>query len=270
MFWQFMAKALLGLVDHEANPTAAYDALAENEKLRFDSERPYWNYGLWRHNGLSMGDACAALCEEEADLGGLRPEDRVLDVGFGAGPQLEHWLAREPRLVVGLDRTAGHCRAAAERGLPFVLKGDGARLPFADASFDLLLCVEAAFHFDTRERFFKEAHRVLEPEGKLVLSDLAYADDLDGTGRLWWSSFSRIFHVPMANRVLIGEYEAHLESAGFAVTTHIATHEVVVPFFAAAARDLRRPLARWACSGLSRIFAEQPPFEYLFVVAQRR
>jgi len=40
---------------------------------------------------------------------------------------------------------------------------DACRLPFPDASFNHVLCVEAMFHFASRRTFFAEAARVLSP-----------------------------------------------------------------------------------------------------------
>ena len=45
-------------------------------------------------------------------------------------------------------------------------------MDFPDASFDAVVCVEAAFHFPSRARFFSEAFRLLHPGGVLTMSDI--------------------------------------------------------------------------------------------------
>ena len=85
-------------------------------------------------------------------------------------------------------------------------------LSFAPASFDAIVCVEAAFHFDTREQFFRQAYRVLKPGGHLVLSDvLLFPSDV--------LSDSWVYPIPAANLVSASTYKYQLSLTGFEVAT---------------------------------------------------
>ena len=51
------------------------------------------------------------------------------------------------------------------------VQGSALDLPFPDATFDVVLNVEASNDYGDRPRFFREAARVLKPDGLLLYAD---------------------------------------------------------------------------------------------------
>jgi MPBQ/MSBQ methyltransferase len=103
-------------------------------------------------------------------------------------------------------------------------------LDFPDNHFDAVICIEAACHFDTRDKFFEEARRVLKPGGSLALSDMLFRTIIP----------SEFGQVPRANLLAsIAEYRARLAAAGFvSIEVTDATEQCLGGF--------RANLARWA------------------------
>jgi len=122
--------------------------------------------------------AQAKLDEILLEMADLRPGQRVLDVGCGLGATLETVNRRMGGMVLtGLNIDARQlevCRGIeAQNGNRLSWEqGDACNLPFAAASFDRLLCIEAMFHFASRRAFFAEAARALRAGGVLVASDI--------------------------------------------------------------------------------------------------
>ncbi|MEW5963209.1 MAG: methyltransferase domain-containing protein [Pseudomonadota bacterium] len=104
------------------------------------------------------------------------PEWRVLDVATGAG-HMAAAIAPHVAEVVASDITeemlAETARMAVARGLANVgtTRAEAGALPFADASFDAVVCRLAAHHFPSIPRFVAEVRRVLVPGGTFGLVD---------------------------------------------------------------------------------------------------
>lgn len=100
------------------------------------------------------------------------PGQRVLDLGCGPGDGTA-WLAAQGAAAIGLDYSAGMV-ASARREPSLVgrlVRGDAGRLPFAEASFDKVVCTNSFHHYPDHARALAEMRRVLKPGGLLVLVD---------------------------------------------------------------------------------------------------
>jgi ubiquinone/menaquinone biosynthesis C-methylase UbiE len=108
----------------------------------------------------------------------------VLEVGCGTGHWLE-LLAREAAAkgLAGTDPSIEMLEQARAR-VPSarIVQGRAEALPFTDASFDRVLCVNAFHHFSDKTAFIAEARRVLRPGGGVLVCGL---DPHTGLSR-WW------------------------------------------------------------------------------------
>jgi ubiquinone/menaquinone biosynthesis C-methylase UbiE len=108
----------------------------------------------------------------------LRPDLRVLDIGCGTGyPLFAIAAALGPAsTVVGVDPWAAALRRAAIKRDAYamaqahLLRADAVRLPFADATFDLVTSNLGINNFDDPKAAMRECTRVLSTAGRLALT----------------------------------------------------------------------------------------------------
>jgi len=207
----------------------------------FTARGLYLNLGYWK-SAQSIDQACEALAGLVAETAAMGPGDDVVDVGFGFADQDILWMKHfAPRRITGLNVTPSQVRIARERvrrlGLEDrieLLEGSATEMPLPDSSCDIVTAVECAFHFQTRERFFAEAFRVLRPGGRLVLADVIRnvpeavrfrraVQDFN------WNAFAQKFAVPPANADRRDSYAKKLRTAGFADLSVTSIREDVFP-----------------------------------------
>ncbi|MDE0106997.1 MAG: class I SAM-dependent methyltransferase [Bryobacterales bacterium] len=95
---------------------------------------------------------------------------RVLDVGCGEGYGTARFVG-DSAAVYGLDNSEQAISSARANSSGVVLvRGDCVKLPFADASLDLVTAFEVIEHLNGREDFISEAARVLGTTGVFVVS----------------------------------------------------------------------------------------------------
>lgn len=119
-------------------------------------------------------------------LGDSALDAELLEVGSGRGGgafALYEWGYRS---IAGLDLSPRHiarCQARAalldSDAAPRFVVGNASAMPFADASFDIVLNVESSHCYPDFDAFMAECHRVLRPGGCLRWCDFRTRDDWD-------------------------------------------------------------------------------------------
>jgi SAM-dependent methyltransferase len=159
-----------------SGPVRLYDATYERfqldarQRVRLDT----YGHDLGQNSWLTIDEWRTAL-----GWLGLAPGSRVLDVACGSGGPAR-WLARETgAAVVGVDRNRHAVRAAAEaarrEGLDALVRFQeadaGQPLPFDDACFDAVVCVDSINHLPDRAAVLRDWHRLLVPGGWALFTD---------------------------------------------------------------------------------------------------
>jgi SAM-dependent methyltransferase len=112
---------------------------------------------------------------------GLASGDRVLDLGCGEGRHAISVYVSEDVESVGVDLNPGDIEIARQKSLDFIEQdnpkksltltvADALDLPFADSSFDKVICSEVLEHIPDYRGVLLEIYRVLKPGGIFAAS----------------------------------------------------------------------------------------------------
>lgn len=169
---------------------------------RFD--RDYWDgdrrfgYGGYRYDGRWRPVARALAAHY-----GLKPGDRVLDVGCGKAHLLYEMVREVPGLVAsGLDVSAyalshpGWPATDDARVQPGLVRASATALPFADRSFDLVLSIATLhnLHLYDLERALGEIARVGRGRAYVVVE--SYRTEREKANLLAWQLTCECFFTP--------------------------------------------------------------------------
>ena len=193
---------------------------------------------------LGYTDADLAAVPDGADLGlgcgnpqaiaGLKPGERVLDLGSGGG--FDAFLAARQvgpgGQVIGVDMTPEMIALArsnaTKTGLTWVdfRLGEIERVPVADGTIDVIMSNCVINLSPDKPAVFREAFRVLAPGGRLAISDMVAIGDLPAALAADPSAYTGC----IAGAAPVAELEQMIAQAGFdqvRITVQTQSRELV-------------------------------------------
>ena len=256
------------------------------EKIK-GNDLEFMNFGLWRDNPKNMSDANTALCQLLITNGKLNKSKKILDVGCGFGQQDLAWYDcnddKENVSIQGVDIEEAHVKEARRliktHGLSDKIKfdlGNACKLIYEDDSFDTVISLESAFHYQPRVTFFEEAARVLQPGGKLVIGDIMMRRNCGFVGRCASYLAADFLNVPSCNNQELVEWLEQLERSGFNIEYEKITDDTFLPYFDYIVHQFDHSdfFIRWgfyfAVSMWRMICRRSLPFDYVVAVCTKR
>jgi len=158
-------------------------------------------------------------CGVPVDFAGIRPGDRVLDLGSGAGNDcfVARALTGEAGHVTGLDFTEPMLRKAEENreklgytNVEFI-RGDIEEMPLPDDGYDVVLSNCVLNLVPDKQKAFSEIMRVLKPAGHFCVSDVVVKGTLSEKAR----SDAELYVGCVSGASTMDEYMGFILSNGF-------------------------------------------------------
>ena len=108
------------------------------------------------------------------------PSDTIIDIGSGLGGAARYIADEFGCSVFGIDLTANFCTVAnylsglvEVKGEVFFQQENAEEMPFPNGYFSGAYSINVSMNIANKEKFFKEVIRVIRPNAKFVLSEIA-------------------------------------------------------------------------------------------------
>lgn len=161
--------------------------MAERQQTPDDKLQREFNRWAEAGEGEKMENHHLAITEKTLRHMGLRPGERVLDLGCGSGwatRLIARLVADGPEgfgQVVGVDISDEMIRQARAASKEFdnvmYVWGSAAQIPWEENFFDKMLSVESFYYYPDQDRTLAELFRVMAPRGRMFILINLYRDN---------------------------------------------------------------------------------------------
>jgi len=183
---------------------------AECAEVAIQYGKDYWDgdrkYG---YGGFYYDGRWRPVAEEIAKHYGLKPGDKILDVGCGKGFLLYEFTQVIPGVeVAGIDISQYAIDNAKEEVKPFLRVGNAIDLPYEDNTFDFVVSITTLHNLYNYElhQALQEIERVGKDKKYIVIE--SYRNEREKVNLLYWQLTCRSFYTPK-------EWEWFFEQSGY-------------------------------------------------------
>jgi SAM-dependent methyltransferase len=162
-----------------------------------------WGYDYWdgdrriNYGGYSYDGRWTKVAKAMADHYGIKPGDKILDIGCGKAFLLYDFTQVIPGVEVhGVDISEYAIEHAMEDTKPNLTSCSASKLPFDDNSFDLVFSINTLHNLYSYE--LDPALREMERVGKThkYICVESYRNELEKTNLLYWQVTCEAFNTP--------------------------------------------------------------------------
>jgi len=169
----------------------------------FDGDRRH-GYGGYRYHPRFW----TGVAEDLRDAYGIRAGTKVLDIGSGKGFLLHDLRIAAPGVeVYGLDISEYGIKHSMEDVRPTLVRGTAASLPFRDAAFDVVLCINTIHNLplDLCKQAVREIERVKRPGGHSYIQVDSWLSDRQRDDFVSWVLTAQTYFDPAGWKRLFAE-----------------------------------------------------------------
>ncbi len=175
----------------------------EFPKARAAALAKQWGYYYWDgdrntgYGGMKYDGRWKKVAQTMVDHYGIKPGDKILDIGCGKGFLLYDFTQVVPDVeVYGLDVSSYAIEHAKPEVKPFLRYGSAAQLPFQENEFDLVVSINTLHNLYCYDLFsaLKEIERVGKKNKYLCVE--SYRNEEEKANLLYWQLTCETFCTP--------------------------------------------------------------------------
>ena len=242
----------------------------------------FMNYGLWFNNTETLMDANENLVNFVFNKSGLQNKKNmnILDISCGYGQQDIEWSKKLDNSckITAIDISEEQINYASSKKTNITFDVCDAKdicFKYKNELFDVIFSLEAAFHYQNREQFFKNVNELLTYEGQFIITDIMLKNNYNETNllnKLFIYFFSDFLCIPKQNLISVSEWDKQLASNFIIEESIDLTENTFKPYYTHFMNTYikNKNLPEFIGNMLTSFFCRYQPFSYKIVVCRKR